>query len=56
MPPAKCLFQIREDIMRTPTAYDVDAVVKELEEHTRTMMPVIPAKEAIEIVKTGGVE
>lgn len=38
-----------------PTAYDVEKVVAELEQHTRTMMPVIPAEEAIEIVKRGGI-
>lgn len=39
-----------------PTAYDVEKVVAALEKHTRIMMPVIPAKEAIDIVRKGGVE
>ena len=39
-----------------PTAYSVEDVVAELEQHTRTMMPVIPAEEAIDIVKRGGVK
>lgn len=43
-------------IENAPTAYDVEKVVAALEKHTRIMMPVIPAKEAIDIVRKGGVE
>jgi len=39
-----------------PTAYDVDAVVAELEEASKTMMPVIPTKDAVAIVRKGGAE
>lgn len=40
----------------TFTAYDTDKVVAELEGRSRSMMPVIPTHEAIDIVKRGGVE
>ena len=40
-------------IKETETAYDVDAVVAELEKASKTMMPVIPTKDAIDIVKRG---
>lgn len=39
-----------------PTAYDVDAVVAELEQASKTMLPVIPTKDAVGIVRKGGVE
>lgn len=39
-----------------PTAYDTDKVVAELEEASKTMMPVIPTKDAINIVRKGRVE
>ena len=51
----QCLATVREGIIRTPTAYNVDAVVAELEKASKTMLPVIPTKEAISIVKRGGV-
>lgn len=43
-------------IEETETAYNVDAVVAELEKASKTMMPVIPTMDAIDIVKRGGVE
>jgi len=50
------LFSSIAIVQNQPTAYDVEAVVAEMEKHTRIMMPVIPAKEAIDIVRKGGVE
>lgn len=43
-------------ISTEPTAYDVEKVVAELEKESKTMLPVIPTSEAIDIVKKGGVE
>ena len=42
------------DVIEAPTAYDVDAVVAELKKATKTMMPVIPTKDAVAIVRKGG--
>lgn len=43
-------------IDEAPTAYDVDKVVEQLKANSKTMMQVIPAGIAIEIVKAGGAE
>lgn len=49
-------INIEMAVEELPCAYDVEKVIAELEEHSRTMMPVIPTKEAIEIVRNGGKE
>lgn len=46
--------QVWDIITAQPTAYDVEKVVKQLEKAGRVMQPVIPTKEAIEIVRGGG--
>ena len=54
------LALLREDILRKPTAYDVDAVVEELEKATVSGMGGVRLNknvmEIIDIVKKGGVE
>lgn len=47
---------VKTELRNVKTAYSVEKVVAEMKQHTRTMMPVIPAEEAIDIVKRGGVE
>lgn len=44
-----------DEINRIPTAYNVEKVVAELEKESKTMLPVIPTSEAIDIVRKGGV-
>ena len=48
--------QVADCIDNQPTAYNTDKVVAELEGRSRSMVPVIPTHEAIDIVKRGGVE
>ena len=43
-------------VKQQPVAYDVQKVVKQLEKASRVMQPVIPTKEAIDIVRGGGKE
>ena len=45
--------KMKSFIKAQPTAYDVEKVVSELEKASKTMMPVIPTKDAIDIVKRG---
>lgn len=45
--------QVWDIITAQPTAYDVEKVVKQLEKASRIMQPVIPTKEAIDIVRGG---